>query len=149
MDEGLVRSLLDTSFEHLANPGKRSDFTDQRWSTGQDALEVLRTRSVEYLAVPELYDISEDLWVAGRTRELWVQTLRRAAAEHGLDVAGALAQRVEERVLGNWRALSQLARYNRTYLARGRRPRMAFAEILGHLADEEGALVEEYGGMFT
>jgi hypothetical protein len=78
-----------------------------------------------------------------------VQTLRRAAAELGIEIATVVADYVEKHLLANWLALPQLARYNQTYLIKKRHPRQAFADVLGRLAEEEAALVSEFYGAFA
>jgi hypothetical protein len=95
------------------------------------------------LSDPETYGTSNDFWVIGRTRTLFVE--HALAEPRGLLARSAVRVAVEwarNEIVSRWDGLARLLRYNATVLGMGRAPREGAVRVLHELADLEELFLE-------
>jgi hypothetical protein len=117
------------------------------WYTGLAAIEFLAQYVEHHLADPALYDISDDLWVAARNRQMFMCVLRRLAAELHATALESLAAWGEDTLVAQWHAIPRIMHYNLGSLKRGRRPTALLAQTLAAVAEHEAELMERLGQM--
>ena len=113
-----------------------ASLTDPAWICGLNYLRRLPEYFAANLSDPDLYKISDDLWVAARSRQLFAGTLVRFGGELGLDGLIQVGAFCEAEVVAQWLALPRIMRYNASCLERGRPPRaLAPPQVAIHPAD--------------
>ncbi|HEY0733443.1 MAG TPA: hypothetical protein VGD69_00930 [Herpetosiphonaceae bacterium] len=130
----------------LYNSGqRRRDDLPVEWSCGVAAIRLLAEQIERALDDPALYEISDDLWVAARNRQLFTQVLRRLARELSVEELEELAIWGEAELVPQWHAVPRVMHYNLGSLQRGRRPTGLLVQTLQTVADLEAQLMERLG----
>lgn len=119
----------------------RSDTGSGEWHCGTNAIEFVASIIEEELTNPLLYEISDDLWVAGRNREMFALTLRRIGRESGQESLQELSRYCES-IAQTWLQATRIMHYNRSALIRGRRPRALVVDLLASAKNAEEELIE-------
>lgn len=90
------------------------------------------------LADPQAYELTNDLWVIGRTRELFLTWL--TGGEGRRRPWDASRRRAIEEVVAKWNLVARFMHYNAAVVDRGREPRTSVLELLWELAALEDGL---------
>jgi hypothetical protein len=133
----VARTLLERTAAAAEPPT-----ADGGWSTGSEALDTIHRHVERGLDDPETYDVHNDLWVAGRARELFrycAATRGPAVWPTGCDWA-ALVELLDREIIPRWMSLTRVMQYNAVRVARGGRPRLSVLAELEILARREDSL---------
>lgn len=122
------------SLAHHLGTRQRLDLLDTGFTAGPSAFELLVAAARTRLSDPGFYECSDDLWVAGRNRHLFLDFLDEDPRFRGT-VAWA-----RQEVLPAWDALPRVLLYNRTALELGRSPRPLLVEHLRRVGERERLL---------
>lgn len=137
--------LLANTWRFHSGQQQRADLPPSRWSCGLAAIERLARIAERYLDCPELYEISDDVWVAARHRQLFVHVIQRLSVALSAPELGALAVWCEAELVPQWHALPRVMHYNSGSLKRGRPPNRLLIQTLDTIVAQETQLVEQLG----
>ncbi|MCD1257291.1 hypothetical protein B5M42_000380 [Paenibacillus athensensis] len=111
------------------------------WRSGLAAWPLILSCFAEHGGDERLYEHANDMWVAARTRGLFVHTLVKLGEREGHRALQRLAAWCAEALLPDWNALPRVMRYNHVIVQRGREPRSLQLELVQKLAALEAELV--------
>ena len=141
--------LLARTWAFQAGRRRRPDLPAPQWTCGLDAIDFLAGCCQSHLGDPALYEISDDVWVAARNRQLFARVLQRLGAELDLEALRALAAWCEEQLIPQWYALPRIMHYNVLCLRRGRQPTALLVETMRVVARLEADLIERLAGVLS
>ncbi|HXV94628.1 MAG TPA: hypothetical protein VD813_15090 [Pseudonocardia sp.] len=133
----LARTLLGRTAAAVAPTGAGGG-----WATGPDALAAIHRHVERRLDDPATYDVHNDLWVAGRARELFrhcAATRGPLAWPDGCDWR-AVVELLDREIVPRWASLTRVMQYNAVRVSRGGRPRLSVLADLEILARQEDSL---------
>ncbi len=145
VDEPLLWDLLRATWLYNTGQRRRDDLPIAEWSCGVAAIRLLAEQIERALDDPALYEISDDLWVAARNRQMFTHVLRRLARQLNAEELEALAVWGEAELVPQWHAVPRVMHYNLGSLQRGRRPTGLLVQTLHTVADLEAQLMERLG----
>lgn len=145
VSERLLRELLLKTWRYHSGQCQRDDLAPAEWSCGVAAIRLLAEQVERYLDDPALYEISDDVWVAARNRQMFTYVLRRLARELKAGELDDLAAWGEAELVPQWHAIPRIMHYNLGSLKRGRRPTALLVQTLHAIAEHEAQLVERLG----
>lgn len=145
VSEPLLWDRLRNTWLYNSGRCRRDDLPAAEWSCGVVAIRRLAEHIERALDDPALYEISDDVWVAARNRQMFTHLLRRLARELKAEALAALAVWAEAELVPQWHAVPRIMHYNLGSLQRGRRPTGLLVQTLHTVADLEAQLVERLG----
>jgi hypothetical protein len=145
ISEARIWDLLLKTWLYNSGQRQRDDLSPAEWSCGVAAIRLLAERMEHYLDDPALYEISDDLWVAARNRQMFTHVLHRLARELNTGELEALAVWGEAELVTQWHAIPRIMHYNLGSLKRGRRPTSLLVQTLQAVAELEARLMERLG----
>ncbi|HEU4962903.1 MAG TPA: hypothetical protein VFV52_03450 [Bacilli bacterium] len=137
--EDLVQELHET-LRQMTGQARREDLLRRGFVLGLEAVAALADQFREHLSNPDLYEMGDDFWVAGRQRQLFAHALRHLAAQTGAGKWEELAAWVEEKLAPLWLGIPRLMLYNASCLVRKRPPK----DVLIQQAEEVYRAEQEF-----
>ena len=147
VSDAAARALLLQTWRFNTGQQRRADLDPARWSCGLEAIKTLSGCFEEYLTQLDIDEISDDLWVAARNRQMFATTLGWLGARLELDALSSLATWCDEQLVPQWHAIPRVLRYNVGCLRRGRAPSRLLIETLNTIVDLEAECMERLGAI--
>ncbi len=147
LTESLLWELLLKTWMFNTGQQHRDDLLSPEWACGVAAIQSLAQYADHYLDDPSLYDISDDLWVAARNRQMFMYVLCRLAKQLKVAELEALAIWGEAELVAQWHAVPRIMHYNLGSIKRGRRPSALLVQTLHAVAELEAQLMERLGNI--
>lgn len=118
----LLQELVDTHL-HMTGAAQREDLVHDGWLLGLEAVANLPVLFRKHLTKPDLYEMRDDIWGAGRHRQIFAHALRRTARDTGQLRLEALANWCDETLVPLWASIPRIMLYNASCLAHQRPPK--------------------------
>ena len=137
--------LLQRTWAFYTGKYRREDLSAE-WMYGQAAFSPIIDFFAEHMQQLTAYIYRDDLWVAARQRQLFVETLDDVGKELRLSKIVSLVAWAKEQYLPQWRVLPGILQYNFLRLQRGKKPvSSTLSTALQKVAEDEELFMQRLG----